>query len=96
MQDETDQKTVRIEHLAEHTDAGHGDAVLTLASWIQEEWGHSFLEMTFDHYLCTQSVIIDYNSFGDDQRLLSRRLIYGVRANGFNGAVPEKTVDLSF
>ncbi len=53
MQDEANQKTVRIEHLAEHidaghTDAGHGDAVLTLASWIQEEWEHSFLEATFE------------------------------------------------
>ncbi len=53
MQDKANHKKVRIEHLAAHIDAerddaGHSAAVLTLASWIQEEWGHSFLEATFE------------------------------------------------
>ena len=48
MQDEANHEEVRIEHLAEHIDAGRTDVVLTVASWIQEEWGHSFLEMTFE------------------------------------------------
>lgn len=33
---------VRIEHLADHV-----DAIPTLASWILEEWGHSFADATF-------------------------------------------------
>jgi len=48
MQDETNQMKVRIKHLAEHHDAQHHDTILTLASWIQEEWEHTFLEATFE------------------------------------------------
>ena len=48
MQDKADQKKVRIEHLAGYYDAEHHNTILTLASWIQEEWEHSFLEATFE------------------------------------------------
>jgi len=52
-QDEANHKKVKIEHLAEyidaaHSDAAHNGAILTLASWIQAEWEHSFLEATFE------------------------------------------------
>jgi GNAT superfamily N-acetyltransferase len=43
VQDESKREKVRIEHLA-----GHNHVILTLASWIREEWGHSFLEATFE------------------------------------------------
>jgi len=48
MQVKANHKKVRIEHLAEHYDAQHHNTILTLASWIQGEWGNSFLEATFE------------------------------------------------
>jgi GNAT superfamily N-acetyltransferase len=40
---ESRHEKVRIEHLA-----GHSHVILTLASWIRDEWGRSFLEATFE------------------------------------------------
>lgn len=51
MQDKTNHKPLRIEHLAAHHDTQHHNTILTLASWIQEEWGHSFLEATFEELI---------------------------------------------
>jgi GNAT superfamily N-acetyltransferase len=44
--DESKEEKVRVEHLA-----GYSHVVLTLASWIREEWGHSFLEATFEELI---------------------------------------------
>jgi N-acetylglutamate synthase-like GNAT family acetyltransferase len=44
--DGSQHKKVRIEHLARHS-----HTILTLASWIRDEWGHSFLEAAFEELI---------------------------------------------